>query len=99
MNNELASAIQQIADEKNISVESISETIELALAAAYRKDYGNKLQNIKVDFDINDGSMKVFDSKVVVDDTLAEEYFKEQDLKQKEIEQGVSSPEGSTSTP
>ncbi len=81
MNNQLMSAIQQIADEKNISIESIKETIELALAAAYRKDYGNKLQNIKVDFNLEDGSMKVYDSKTVVDDALVEDYLKEQEIR------------------
>ena len=86
MNNQLMSAIQQIADEKNISIESIKETIELALAAAYRKDYGNKLQNIKVDFNLEDGSMKVYDSKTVVDDALVEDYLKEQEIRMQNSE-------------
>ncbi len=69
----IADAVQQICDEKGISFESVIETIEAALAAAYRKDFGNKLQNIKVDFDIETGGIKVFDIKTVVEDVPEEE--------------------------
>ncbi|MCA9384964.1 MAG: transcription termination/antitermination protein NusA, partial [Candidatus Magasanikbacteria bacterium] len=41
-------AMKQIADEKNISYESVLDTVQTALAAAYRKDFGNKNQNIVV---------------------------------------------------
>ncbi len=61
-------AIKQISDEKNISVESVIETIEAALAAAYRKDFGQKNQNIKVIFDAESGNFDVFDVKTVVED-------------------------------
>jgi len=42
-----ASAIAQIAEEKEIPMEKIIETIEFALASAYKKDYGKKGQIIK----------------------------------------------------
>ena len=42
----IAGAMKQICDEKGIAYESVLETIESALAAAYRKDFGNKMQNI-----------------------------------------------------
>ena len=44
------------------------ETIETALAAAYRKDFGNKQQNIKVKFDPETAGIKVWDVKNVVED-------------------------------
>lgn len=91
MSSELTSAIQQIADEKGLSVESIIETIELALAAAYRKDFGNKLQNIKVEFDLETGDSHVFDVKTVVSDELVEEYHKELEAK-KENEESADAP-------
>ena len=34
-----ASAIEQICEEKGISEEKVIETIEMALAAAYKKEY------------------------------------------------------------
>lgn len=60
-------AIKQIAAEKGLAEEAITETINSALAAAYRKDFGDKNQNIIFEFDSKTGKMKVFDQKVVVD--------------------------------
>lgn len=59
-------AIQQICEEKNIPVSAVIDTIEQALAAAYRKDFGEPNQNIKVTFDPETGKSEVFDVKVVV---------------------------------
>lgn len=71
--SELMLAIEQVCQEKNISVESVIETIEAALAVAYRKEYGNKLSNIKVEFDAETGESKIFDVKTVVEDPSPEE--------------------------
>src|SRR3989338_3387715 len=68
MNNPIASAIKQISDEKGIPQEQIIEALEAALAAAYRKDFGEKNQNVKVEFDIKTGESRVFDVKTVVED-------------------------------
>ncbi len=74
--SELTTAIRTVCEEKGLSYESVLETIELALAAAYRKDYGQKNQNIKVEFDPETGKSKVMDVKVVVED-LPEDYDEE----------------------
>ncbi len=73
MASQISQAIKQICDEKNIPFESVIETIATALAAAYRKDFGNKNQNIQVEFDPEkyDGltaGIRVFDVKTVVED-------------------------------
>lgn len=73
MASQISQAIKQICEEKNIAEESVIETIEAALAAAYRKDFGNKNQNIQVEFDPEkyDGAtqgIRVFDVKEVVED-------------------------------
>ncbi len=73
MNNPIASAIKQISDDKGIPQEQIVEALEAALAAAYRKDFGEKNQNIKVEFDIKTGTSLVFDVKTVVEDLTPEE--------------------------
>ena len=65
--NEIFEAIKQICKEKNLSVEVVIATIEQALAAAYRKDFGQKDQNIKIKFDPETGEIKAFDEKTVVD--------------------------------
>jgi len=73
MASQISQAIKQICDEKNIPYDSVIETIAAALAAAYRKDFGNKNQNIQVEFDPEkyDGltaGIRVFDVKEVVED-------------------------------
>lgn len=61
------SAIHQIAEEKGISQEKIVETIQLAIAAAYKKDYGEKGQIIRAKLDPETGDMKVTQIKYVVE--------------------------------
>jgi len=74
MPTELALAIQQICDEKGLSREAVKETIESALASAYRKDFGTKTQNLQVNFDLETGGFEVFDIKEVVKNELQEKY-------------------------
>jgi N utilization substance protein A len=71
--SDITSAVKQICEEKNLSYEAVVETIESALAAAYRKDFGEKNQNIKVEFDPETGKSKVYDVKTVVEDMPEEE--------------------------
>src|SRR3989344_1200889 len=66
--NSIAAAIKQICDEKNRSVEAVIGAIEAALAAAYRKEFGEPNQNIKVVFNADNGQTAVFDVKTVVED-------------------------------
>jgi len=78
-------AIEQIAAEKNIPVEKIVETIEAALAAAYRKDFGEPTQNIRVKFSVQDGTSQVFDVKTVVEEIPEDpEEQKEKELNPRE---------------
>jgi N utilization substance protein A len=95
MASELAQAIQEVCDDKKIPLESVIQTIESALAAAYRKDFGNKMQNIKVEFDMETGAFKVFDIKEVVEDELQAEYerIKEEKMKQAEEEAAAEGKE------
>jgi len=66
---DFSGAIVQICEEKGISKEKVIETIEAALAAAYKKDYGERGQNIKAFFDEVSGKTKFFLIKEVVDET------------------------------
>lgn len=69
---EFGSAIVQIAEEKGISKEKVIETIEAALAAAYKKEYGKKGQHIRADFNEVSGSAKFFKVLEVVDESVRE---------------------------
>lgn len=77
--SEITKAIQALCDEKSLSFESVMETIEAALAAAYRKDFGNKQQNIKVKFNADTGDMQAWDIKTVVEDIAEEVLLKGQE--------------------
>lgn len=68
MASEISKAIDQICDEKHIPRESVIEAIESALAVAYRKEFGNKTQNVVVEFNADTGGMHAFDVKEVVED-------------------------------
>ena len=69
---EFGSAIMQIADEKGISKDVVIETIEAALAAAYKKDYGKRGQRIRAEFNAVSGDAKFYLIKDVVDETIRE---------------------------
>lgn len=75
---DFGSAISALCDEKGISKEKVIETIEAALAAAYKKDYGKKGQNIRAEFDEVTGGAKFYLVKEVVDETTRE-FIKEED--------------------
>lgn len=79
MSSEISKAIQTLCDEKSLSYEVVMETIEAALAAAYRKDFGNKQQNIKVKFDPETGDIAAWDVKTVVENIDAEVLEKAQE--------------------
>jgi len=65
-----SSIIEQICEEKGIAKEKVVETIELALAAAYKKEYNRRGQNIKVKLDLSTGQIKVSQVKLVVDESM-----------------------------
>jgi N utilization substance protein A len=53
-------AVNQICDEKGLTKDQVIETIEAALAAAYRRDFGHPDQEIRVDFDPEKSTWRIF---------------------------------------
>ena len=70
---QFALAINQICEEKGIPKEKAMEIVEAAIAAAYKKDYGEKGQVIEAKFDEETGDVKAFQIKVVAEMTSDEE--------------------------
>jgi N utilization substance protein A len=64
---QLAVAIRAIAEEKNLPEDSVKEVVEQALAAAYRRDYGEREQEVRVEMNLNTGDIDVYVSKEVVE--------------------------------
>ena len=64
---QLGVAIRTIAEEKNLPEETVQEVVEQALAAAYRRDYGDREQEIRVTMNLNTGDVDAYISKEVVE--------------------------------
>jgi N utilization substance protein A len=61
------SVVQQLEEERGIPKEKTLEAIAMALATAYKKEYGKKGQIVRASFDSNTGSVEFWQVKVVVD--------------------------------
>jgi N utilization substance protein A len=61
------SSMKQIAEEKGIPEDRVVETIEYAIAAAYKRDFGKKGQIIKAKLDPETGSVSISQIKIVVE--------------------------------
>ncbi|HVV26149.1 MAG TPA: transcription termination factor NusA [Candidatus Saccharimonadales bacterium] len=64
---QLAVAIRAIAEEKNLPEDSVKEVVEQALAAAYRRDYGDREQEIRVTMNLNTGDVDAYVTKEIVE--------------------------------
>lgn len=60
-------ALEELEKEKGISKESLLETVEQALLAAYKKHYGDE-EKVEVEIDRETGEIGVFEVKTVVED-------------------------------
>ncbi|MGH7196555.1 MAG: transcription termination factor NusA [Candidatus Saccharimonadales bacterium] len=65
---QLALSIKQIADEKNLPEDTVHDIIEQAVAAAYRRDFGDREQEVRAKLNSNNGTVTVYISKQVVDE-------------------------------
>ncbi len=61
-------AINQICSEKNVKPDQVLEAVKQAIATAYRKDFGNKEQEIRVDFEEGKDMPTILLVKEVVED-------------------------------
>ena len=64
------SAISQIEEEKGIPKEKIIETVEMAIAAAYKKDYGERGQIVRAKLDSESGKFELWQVRIVVDENM-----------------------------
>lgn len=76
-NKEFIKALNNIADEKNISKDIIFEAMELAMQTAYKKNFDSKT-NVKVTIDQETGEVRVYSYLVVVKELDLEKEFDEE---------------------
>ncbi|MBI2592123.1 transcription termination/antitermination protein NusA [Candidatus Saccharibacteria bacterium] len=63
---QLAQAIRVIAEEKNLPEEQVQDIVQQALAAAWRRDYGDREQEVRVTMNLNTGEVTAYVAKEIV---------------------------------
>lgn len=63
------SVLDQLEEERGIAKEKVIEAIEMALATAYKKEYGKRGQIVRAKFDLKSGGVEMNQIKIAVDDT------------------------------
>ncbi|WP_034760149.1 transcription termination factor NusA [Rossellomorea vietnamensis] len=69
MSTQLLDALTVLEKEKGIARDVIIEAIEAALVSAYKRNF-NQAQNVRVDLNLDTGTMRVFARKEVVDEVF-----------------------------
>jgi N utilization substance protein A len=65
---QLTLAVRTIAEEKNLPEETVLSVIEQAIAAAWRRDNGERDQEVRAEQNVNDGTADVFVAREVVEE-------------------------------
>jgi transcription termination/antitermination protein NusA len=65
---QLILAVHTIAEEKNLPEETVLSVIEQAIAAAWRRDNGEREQEVRCELNINNGTANVFVIREVVEE-------------------------------
>lgn len=89
--SQFEAALNQVCDEKGLTKEMVISTVEAALAAAYRKDYGESSQLIRAKLDLDDlTKSKMFQVFIVVKKADLKDEEREMELaKAKKIKKDV----------
>jgi N utilization substance protein A len=64
---QLTLAVRTIAEEKNLPEETVLAVIEQAIAAAWRRDNGERDQEVRAELNVNDGTATVYVQREVVE--------------------------------
>jgi N utilization substance protein A len=69
---QLASIIRVIAEEKNLPEDMVQDIVQQALAAAWRRDYGDREQEVRVTMNLNTGEVTAYVTKEIVQEVQDE---------------------------
>ena len=67
MQNQFLSAIEQICEEKGVSKDMVLEAISAAIVAAYKKDFGDKEQEVRAELNNDNGEATIYITKEVTE--------------------------------
>ena len=68
---QMVAMVDVVAEEKNLPKEVVIDVIEQSIAAAWRKDNGDKDMDVRCELDLNTGEAFVYVSRTVVEDDVA----------------------------
>ncbi len=68
---QLSSMVSVIAEEKGLPEEVVLDVVQMAIAAAWRRENGDREMNVRALLDINTGKATVFVEREVIEDGLA----------------------------
>lgn len=68
---QMTAMVDVIAEEKGLSKEAVLDAIQMAIAAAWRRDHGEKDMNVRAVLNTKDGTAKAYVSREVVEDDVA----------------------------
>lgn len=68
---QMSAMVKVIAEEKNLPEETVLDVIQMAIAAAWRKDNGDKEMNVRAVLNVNTGEADVFVERTVIEDDVA----------------------------
>ena len=86
---ELTKALKQVSEEKGLEPEKVLEVIESSIAAAYKKEYGERGEVVKCNVDQKTGELKFWQVKKVVDETTVRfvEEGEEAEMENKQVDE------------
>lgn len=68
---QLSAMVGVIAEEKGLPEEAVLDVVQMAIAAAWRKDHGDREMNVRALLDTNTGKATVFIEREVIEDDVA----------------------------
>ena len=84
---ELTKAVKQVAEEKGLEADKVMDVIESSIAAAYKREYGQRGEVVKCKLDQSTGELKFWQAKTVVDDTTVRFVSEEEEAAEREQEE------------
>ena len=84
---ELSKALKQVAEEKGLEPGKVLEVIESSIAAAYKREYGQRGEVVKCELDQTTGELKFWQIKVVVDETTVRFVSETEEAEEREKEE------------
>jgi N utilization substance protein A len=77
---ELTKALKQVAEEKGLDPDKVLDVIESSIAAAYKKEYGERGEMVKCKMDQKTGELNFWQIKTVVDETTVRFVEEEEEI-------------------